>query len=204
MRRILVMGQYIVSITLIIATAIVYKQINFMRKYDLGFIMENKLIIEFPENKVNLDNYKMIKQEFQSHSGVKATTMSSSVPGRWRYWWRMWPTGEEETKTRMMNCLQVDYDFIPVYNFKLVAGKAFDPQLSDSSNRGMILNEAAVTGYGWKSPEEALSKTLNRNSNPIRGVFKNYHFKGLQNPVEPLGMFLFDEVKVTEIDQKAC
>ena len=192
-RRMLVMGQYIISITLIIATAIVYKQINFMRNYDLGFIMENKLIIEFPENKVNLDNYRTIKQEFQSHSGVKATTMSSSVPGRWRYWWRMWPTGEEETKTRMMNCLQVDYDFIPVYGFKLIAGKTFDPQLSDSSNRGMILNETAVAGYGWKSSEEALTKTLNRNSNPIRGVFKNYHFKGLQNPVEPLGMLLFDD-----------
>jgi putative ABC transport system permease protein len=80
-----------------------------------------------------------------------------------------------------------------VYGFELVAGEAFNPALSDSSNRGMILNEAAVTGYGWKSFEEALTKTLNRNANPVRGVFKNYHFKGLQNPIEPLGMFLFDD-----------
>jgi len=192
-RRILVMGQYIISIFLIIATVIVYKQLNYMRNFEMGFIMENKLILEFPENQVNLENYKLIKQEFQSHSGVQATTMSSSVPGRWRYWWRMWPTGEAETKTRMMNCLQVDYDFIPVYGFELIAGEAFNPALHDSSNRGMILNEAAINGYDWESTDVALTKTINQHKTPVRGVFKNYHFKGLQNPVEPLGMFLFDD-----------
>jgi len=75
----------------------------------------------------------------------------------------------------------------------LVAGEPFNPALSDSSNRGMILNEAAIYGYGWESPEVALTKTINQYAVPVKGVFKNYHFKGLQNPIEPLGMFLMDE-----------
>ncbi len=192
-RRILVIGQYVISITLIIATVIVFKQLLFMKNQSLGFIKEQKLILEFPENQVTLKNHKFVKEEFLRHSGIHAATISSSVPGRWRYWWRMWPTGEETEKTRMMNCLQVDYDFIPIYGLEVIAGRAFDPSLSDSSNQGMILNEAAIYGYGWESMEIALTKKMNRNSNPVIGVFKNYHFKGLQNPIEPLGMLLMED-----------
>lgn len=93
----------------------------------------------------------------------------------------------------MMNCLQVDYDFIPVYGLEIIEGKTFDISLSDSSNRGYILNEAAVYGYDWESPENALTKTLNEYRTPVRGVFKNYHFKGLQNAIEPLGMYLIED-----------
>lgn len=115
------------------------------------------------------------------------------MPGRWRYWWRIWPTGEADTKTRMMNCLQVDYDFISIYDLELLAGQAFDPALSDSTNRGWILNETAIRGYGWDTPEEAMRHTMGSYRAPVIGVFKDYHFKGLQNPIEPLGMFLITE-----------
>ena len=94
MRRILVLGQYIISITLIIATIIVYKQLLFMKNTSYGFIKENKLVIEFPEGQVTPENYQHIKDEFRNHSGIRAATISSSVPGRWRYYWRMWPSGE--------------------------------------------------------------------------------------------------------------
>jgi putative ABC transport system permease protein len=192
-RKILVIGQYVISIFLIMATMIVFKQLIFMKNQPMGFQKEAKLILEFPENQVTAENYKNIKEEFGSIFGVRATTISSSVPGRWRYWWRIWPTGEEDTKTRMMNCLQVDYDFIPVYGLELVAGQAFDPSLADSTNRGWILNEAAVSGYGWESYEEAMAMTMGNYRTPVRAVFRNYHFKGLQNPIEPLGMFLIQE-----------
>jgi len=192
-RKVLLIGQYTISIILIMATLIVFKQLLYMKNQSLGFNKESKLIIEFPENMVLPENYKEVKEEFRQHSGVKATCISSSVPGRWRYWWRIWPTGEEESKTRMMNCMQVDYDFISIYGLELVAGQAFDPALSDSTNQGWILNEAAVKGYGWNSPEEAISKTMGNYRSPIRGVFRDYHFKGLQNSIEPLGVFLMHE-----------
>jgi putative ABC transport system permease protein len=192
-RKILVIGQYAISITLIMATLIVFKQLLFMKNHPLGFNTETKLIIEFPEYQVTPENYKSVKEEFGRHAGISRTTISSSMPGRWRYWWRIWPTGESESKTRMMNCLQVDYDFISIYELELVAGQAFDPALSDSTNRGWILNEAAIRGYGWDSPEEAMTKTMGRYRAPVIGVFRDYHFKGLQNPIEPLGMFLIQE-----------
>ena len=192
-RKVLVVGQYAISIFLIMATMIVFKQLIFMKNQPMGFQKDFKLILEFPENQVTPENYMDIKEEFRGHAGVRATTISSSVPGRWRYWWRIWPTGEEANKTRMMNCLQVDYDFIPIYGLELVAGNAFDPALADSTNRGWILNEAAVSGYGWESFDEAMASTMGAYSSPVRGVFRNYHFKGLQNPIEPLGMFLIHE-----------
>jgi len=193
MRKLLVLGQYVISITLIIATMIVYKQLLFMKNSPYGFIRENKLVIEFPDGQVTPENYQHIKDEFRNHPGIRAATISSSVPGRWLYYWRMWPTGEEIEKTLMVNCLQVDYDFIPVYGLELIAGRAFDPNMSDSTNRGIILNEAALKAWDWASPETAMKKTIIDNGFPVTGVFKDYHFKGLQNPIEPMGMFLMNE-----------
>jgi len=193
MRKLLVLGQYVISITLIIATMIVYKQLLFMKNSPYGFIKENKLVIEFPDGQVTPENYQHIKDEFRNHPGIRAATISSSVPGRWLYYWRMWPTGEEIEKTLMVNCLQVDYDFIPVYGLELIAGQAFDPNMSDSTNRGIILNEAALKAWDWESPETAMKKTIIDNGFPVTGVFKDYHFKGLQNPIEPMGMFLMNE-----------
>lgn len=193
MRRILVLGQYVISITLIMATMIVYKQLLFMKNSPYGFIKGNKLVIEFPDGQVTPENYQHIKDEFRNHPGIRAATISSSVPGRWLYYWRMWPSGEEVEKTRMVNCLQVDYDFIPVYGLELIAGQAFDPNLSDSANHGILLNEAALKVWDWETPEAALKKAIIDNSFPVTGVLKDYHFKGLQNPIEPLGMFLMDE-----------
>jgi len=192
-RKILVTGQFTVSIGLVIIALVIQKQMVYMKNKPLGFIKEQKLIIQLPEGKVLFDNYERVKKEFLEHSGITATTISSSVPGRWRYFWRLWPTGEEESNTKMVNCLQADFDFISIYGLQVVAGEPFQKNLSPESNRGLLVNEAALSVFGWNSHEEALQKTINQNANPVRGILKNYHFKGLQSEIEPLGVFLIED-----------
>ena len=192
-RKILVSGQFAVSIGLVIIALVIQKQMIYMKNKPLGFIKEQKLIIQLPEGKVLFDDYKRVKNEFLEHPGITAATISSSVPGRWRYFWRLWPTGEEESNTKMVNCLQADFDFIPIYGLQVIAGEPFHEELSPESNRGFLVNEATLSVFSWNSHEEALQKTINQNANPVRGVLKNYHFKGLQSEIEPLGLFLIED-----------
>lgn len=58
-RKILVGFQYIISIVLIICTIFIFKQINFIRKYNLGIDIERTLVIQGPSN-TNFDNYDQI------------------------------------------------------------------------------------------------------------------------------------------------
>lgn len=192
-RKILVTGQFAVSIGLVIIALVIQKQMTYMKNKPLGFIKEQKLIIQLPEGKVLYDDAGMVKDEFMEHPGVTAATISSSVPGRWRYYWRLWPTGEAESNTQMVNCLQADFDFISVYGLQVIAGEPFHEELSPESNRGFLVNEATLSTFGWNSHDEALRKTINQNANPVRGILKNYHFKGLQSEIEPLGLFLIED-----------
>jgi putative ABC transport system permease protein len=192
-RKLLVAAQFAISISLIIMAIIINKQLIYMKNKPMGFDIDNKLVFEFPENKVNKDNLEMIKSEFEIHSGITASTISSSIPGRWRYFWRLWPTGDQENNVQMVNCLQGDYDFIPIYGLKVIAGQSIIEGQSSESNRGWIFNEAAIKIFGWKSFDEALRKTMGQRETPIRGIFKDYNFKGLQNEVEPLAFFEIQE-----------
>lgn len=194
LRKVLVVGQFALAIVLIIGTMVVHRQLAYMTNQYLGFDKNQKLVLEFPSEAVMPDNYQAVKAAFQQIPAVGGATISSSVPGRWMYLWRHWPTGEQASNTRAVNCFQVDYDFFAQYDLEMIAGQPFDPNLSPGqSNRGYILNEAAVAAFGWQSPEEAMTRTLGSRRTPVKGVMKNFHFRGLQSPVEPLGIFLIGE-----------
>lgn len=193
-RKILVVGQFAVATVLIIGMAVFHKQLGFMQNRYLGFDKEQKLVLEFNREYLNLNTYQSVKNELLAHPSVLGATFSSSVPGRWMYYWRMYPAGEEATNARAVNCFQTDYDFFKQYNIPFVTGRDFNKQLTgDRPGRAWIINEAAVDAFGWKSPEDALAKNINRPDNPVIGVVKNFHYRGLQSPIEPLMMFLMTD-----------
>jgi putative ABC transport system permease protein len=90
-----------------------------------------------------------------------------------------------------------DHEFIPDYGIKMVAGRAFQKGMSTDIGGAFLVNEAALKAFGWTSPEEALGKRLQTGYggriNPIIGVMKNFHYRGLQNEVEPLVMEYYPE-----------
>ncbi|PWB76090.1 hypothetical protein C3F09_01220 [candidate division GN15 bacterium] len=192
-RRIIVAAQFVMAIVLIAGSLTVYSQIDFMRTRSLGFNPEQKLVIEMPTNAVNGTNYKTVKSEFLSHTVAKGATFSSSVPGRWNYQWRTFPFGEEATNTHSVHWYQVDRDFLNEYGIEIIAGSPFGPDCNGAMCEGAIINEAAVATFGWSSPEEALTRKLWTANRPVVGVAKNFHFRGLQTAVEPMGLFIMGE-----------
>jgi len=192
-RKVLVIGQFVISITLIIGSIMVYRQLIYMKNQPLGFSIEKKFIIQFPREGVIRVNCDRIKSEYLEIPNVEEAAFSSSVPGRWKYLWRQWPSGEEETNTKLLNCMGVDHDYLGLYDIEIIAGRGFDKSLSDSSNDGWVLNLAAVRAFGWESAEEAMTHTMNDRDEPILGIAKDYHYHGLQSSIEPLGIFLFQD-----------
>ncbi len=192
-RKILVIGQFVISITLIIGSIMVYRQLIYMKNQPLGFSIEKKFVIQFPREGVTRVNCDRIKSEYVEIPNVNEAAFSSSVPGRWKYLWQQWPTGEREENAKLLNCMGVDHDYIPLYGIEIIAGRGFDRSLSDSSNDGWILNLAAIHAFGWESPEEAMTQTMNDREEPIQGIVEDYHYMGLQSTIEPLGIFLFQD-----------
>jgi putative ABC transport system permease protein len=191
-RTLLVVFQFVISVILISGTLVMSSQFDFMKNQHLGFKKEQKLILPLRGGISITENYEAVKDQFSQHVGITGATASSSVPGRSLSSFSISIVGEDDERVQDMYHLFFDHDFIPDYEIEIMAGRAFLKDMSTDIRGAFLINEAAVTAFGWSSPDEALGKRLRTGFggriNPIIGVTKNFHYRGLQSEVEPLIM----------------
>ena len=187
LRKGLVVAQFTIATGLIIGTLVVYHQLNFMRSQDLGFDKDQKMVMDTQGDSAKL----VLKQEVSRLPGVISTSMSASVPG-----------GEdhkaysqiENVKGNMqianLDLYFVDFDYIPQFKIKMVAGRPFSRQFMMDTTNSMILNEAAVKMFGYRSPQQAIGKKFSQweRQGTIIGVVKDFHFRSLQEVIKPLSI----------------
>jgi len=186
LRKILVLGQYAVTIVLITGTLVVYKQIDFMKNEHLGFDKEQKLIIP-ADFRVDPE---AVKAEFLGHPSISAASACWSVPGRTTNRIEAKLVGQADSRAQSMDFLYVDADFIPDYKIDMVAGRAFRKETLTDVRESFVLNETATDAFGFASPQEAVGIRMYEGGSgrigTIIGVTADFHFKGLQTVVEPL------------------
>jgi putative ABC transport system permease protein len=192
LRTVLVVFQFVISVILIFGTLVMSRQFDFMKNQYLGFSKEQKFVLPLRGSISIRDNYESVKDQFSNHMAITGATASSSVPGRSFSSFSISIVGEEDERVQDMYHFYYDHDFIPNYEIEMVAGRAFQKDMSTDIRGAFLINEAAVAAFGWNSPEDALGKRLRTGFggrvNPIIGVTKNFHYRGLQNEVEPLIM----------------
>jgi putative ABC transport system permease protein len=191
-QKVLVVGQFAISVFLVICTLTVFKQLNFMRGQALGFDMDQKLILRVKSNLDHLRrDYEAIKRDFISNPYVTGATVSSSVPGDHDDGGYYMTTREEDFSDVMrLKVNTVDYDFIPEYGIKMIAGRPFDKENRSDINEAFVINRAGLTELGIPTPEDAIGKRYqahyHRMWKTIVGVTENFHYRGMQEAVEPL------------------
>jgi putative ABC transport system permease protein len=192
LRRVLVVVQFSISSALILATLFMSEQVRFMKRGSLGFDQEQKLVV--PVRGVSLhDTYASVRDAFLGgNAAVRGAALSSGVPGRPVDNYAIKIVGEADDKNQSMWHMYFDEGFIPLYGIGMAAGRAFQKDMPTDVAGAFLINEAAVKAFGWTRPEEALGKRLQTGNGgrvlPIIGVTKDFHYRGLQAPVEPLVM----------------
>lgn len=187
-RSILVICQFALSIFLIIFTAAVYKQINFMQQRDMGIDKHNVLILP---NAGKLDNNRdAFKNLLHEQTGiVKASYTNNSFPGV-NNTTVFKSAGSEQD--HIMGVYYADFDHQEVIRFELKDGRYFSREFpSDSS--AILLNEAAVKEFGFDNPlQEEVIFNDNGQQERLRiiGVYKDFNFESLKSEVRPLAIRL--------------
>lgn len=184
-RRVLVVAQFVISIFLISATIIVYQQIQFVKKRDIGY--DNNNLIMIPSNPDVAKNYTIIKQEMLKTGMVNSVTRTfSPITG---VWWKSpipdWP-GKPANANIIVNGFTTDVDFTKTLGTELVRGKDFSGLPSDSS--ALMLNQAAVDAMGVKNPIGLQMRYRNQNYT-VTGIIKNLVMESPFKPVEPMMIF---------------
>ncbi len=188
LRKVLVLGQFAVTIFFIIGTLIVYKQLHFMQTTDLGFAKEQKLILSIEGDNLKNQQFEAVKTEFLANPQISGATVSSGVPGFGVGAWGTSLVGVQDSKAQTMSYLFLDFDFIKEYEMKIVAGRNFNREMVSDLNEAFIINETAANAFGFISPEQALNTQIagNPGQGTIIGIVKDFHYDGLQRKIEPM------------------
>lgn len=187
MRRGLVVAQFAISLSLIIATIVVYKQMRFMRQQDLGFKPDQTVVVTTG----TIPAAESFRHAVSGLPGVQSVSRSSSVPGREHTSaYSELENVHGDFQKSNVDLYFTDFDFIPQYKLHLVAGRAFNTQFRTDSTQAMLLNEAAVKMLGYPSPQAAIGRRFKQwgREGTIVGVLKNFHYHSLQQQIQPLSM----------------
>ncbi len=206
LRKTLVTLQFVISISVVICTFLMWNQLEFMRNTELGFNQEHLLLIPIQDTLVERQ-IPVIRHELQANPRILDITVSYQIPG----------VNVNsmvfvaETDSAMVNLgfrvLYVGKNYLKTMGMKLLAGRDFhDDVANDVRGQSFIVNETAAKKLGWyqpaqknASPEDALDKKLMSYGaeapGHVVGVVQDFNTHSLHNAVEPTVLVPMDEAR---------
>ncbi len=186
-RGILVVFQFTVSIVIIIGSIVVYNQLNFMTKKDIGFSKDNLIVIR------RVDAFWKQMESFRTQlleiPGIEKTGFSRAVPGTEFNNNAFFNDDDPEKNTYLINQTSVSFDFPEALGVQLTEGRFFSREYGSDST-SVLINEAAVRSLGLKDP---VGKFILQPAGPqqwnrlqIIGVMKDFNIESMHKAITPV------------------
>ena len=184
LRKVLVVLQFTISITLIVGTLIMHRQIVYMIERDPGFNKDQLLVLE---NEGALGaNAKSFKETISTIPGVASVASSSSVPGNSNNYNGYMVEGKKD-ETILMWTDFVDYKFLETYNLQLRSGRFFNKEFPADA-QACLLNESALKKFNIDPGKLRIMGYRDSGKvdyYPIIGVVKDFIFESQRNQIAP-------------------
>jgi len=187
LRNVLVVGQFGISIFLIVGTGVVYRQLRFIQHRDPGYNRDQVLVVKDMDG---MTHAGILKQQLQNIPGVTAVTGSDFTPTNDRRW-HNWGTAIKGNYLSVETQLWiVDPDYIPTMGMQMATGRNFEAgRLTDTS--GIIINEAAARQFGIA--QDPIGKTIHYAGYlhgpadfTVIGVVKDFNYSSIKSVIQPL------------------
>jgi putative ABC transport system permease protein len=185
-RKILVVFQFTISIGLIVGTVMIFRQVSYLNKADLGFNPDNIIMMRINQSKVSRD-FETFRNELLKNPDIINITALDDIIGESHNTHEFWFEGMKEKEWRFFPALVVRYDFLETFGIELVAGRDYNRENKTDPESALLVNEALVRHMGWSSNEEALGKkfrSLSGDEN-IVGVFRDFQPTSFHEPAGP-------------------
>jgi putative ABC transport system permease protein len=195
LRKGLVIGQFAVTVILIIGSLVVYRQIRFMSSQELGMNIDRVLVVR-PPNLTSWDSTFISRMNSMTHElteirGIQGAATSWNVMGgETGRSFNVRRLDQDNTVRYTMRHNAISMGWLGLYKIKVIAGRDytytdFNPDFGKVHN--LIINESATKLLGFSTPQDAIGKTILRGQREwtVVGVIDNYHQKSLRYPIEP-------------------
>ena len=221
LRRGLVIFQFAISITMIISTWMVSKQLSYIHTKNLGYAKDQILYVTMNSEKTR-KKIGTLRQELLKHSQISHVAASYLVPhsGSWSNGTYSLQNPDNTMRRAEIDNAQVGPTFVQTMGISIIAGSNFTNDKADKN--GILVNETLVKMMGWKIGDQGkfnpLGKILETNFDEqgrartkyrVIGVMRDFHLRSLHQNVLPLairktidrGWALLVRVKAQNIQQ---
>lgn len=199
LRKGLVVVQFMASVVLISGIFIIYKQLGYLLHRDLGMNIDQVLVVERPgiaqKDRTAFNSaIDVFRAELLKDGQIQSVSASATIPGKQReYKASVKRLGANESEAATARFNSMDYDFMDVFQMKLLAGRTFSKAFPSDPDTAAIITASMVKLLGFKTPEEAIGQTLaipEFEWNPIVvGVVNDYHQVSLKKVLDPTIFF---------------
>ena len=187
--KLLIAFQFVISISLIIATITVVKQLNYMQSSDLGINYEQTLTCTLRGEKFQgdaeerLSSKQALKERLLTNPAIRGVTFLNQLPGKITNTWTwVLPDREDGIPVRVINA---DPDFIDLMEIEVTEGRNFSYETRTDLDYRFLINEEAVKQFGLPDP---VGSTTNSGGYTIIGIVKDFHYNSLHTKIEPMAI----------------
>jgi putative ABC transport system permease protein len=187
----LVVFQFILSTTLIGCSLIAFRQINFIRKFDIGFNTAQTISLRGPasvnSDSMRLQHYRAFRDEAIRTGFFTVGTSSMNIPGQEPRFHdeNVRLPGSTNEKQQSYSVSWIDDGYLETFGLTLLAGRNFSPNDNDNF---CLINEMTSKTLGFNNPSEAVNVEFITDSAKkvmIIGVIRDFHNESLKKSIEP-------------------
>ncbi|CAD5270508.1 MULTISPECIES: ABC transporter permease [unclassified Imperialibacter] len=193
LRKALVSFQFAISIFLVIATVIVYQQINHMTDQKLGFNSSNTMVIK--AGSALKDSGPFFRSKLLESPNIESVATSTTYPSQFIGDWGYSTVGDVKENYSLYTMFADSY-YLETMGVELAQGRFFSRELA-SDTASIVLNEAAVRELGWDDP---IGQRLERTEGvfTVIGVVKDFNFSSLKRKIGSLAIRYDPEIHKTK------
>jgi len=177
LQKSLVVVQFSLASFLIIATAVIFLQFNFLTNQPLGYDDTNLVSVDVSQT--SNAQVQLIKYQLTKNTGI--VNVAAKNGGQWNTTVKT-SNGPEVTFAYET----IDENYLPLLNVPVVSGRNFSTDYPGDSAHSILVNEEFVKQAGWKTPigQQAIFYDGNEKFTVV-GVVKDYHYRPLTEKIGP-------------------
>jgi putative ABC transport system permease protein len=196
LRQGLVVSQFVIGITLIISTLIIWRQHQYMLTKSLGYDQSQLLNVEVkkPQSRLRLD---VLTTELEAMEEV-----ASAVPASWdgsASYPINFPVQVEQADGRMQRIsgtglVYTSYDWVETLGINLLEGRDFSEEYGTDAEQAFLVNEemrrrmgdTSLMGRTVRASYAEFGQVLYEKSGRVVGTFEDFHVRDLRNEIQPM------------------
>ncbi|MEQ8245409.1 ABC transporter permease [Fulvivirga sp.] len=187
-RRVLVIFQFVLSISFISTTIITNQQLSHVLNKDLGLNKDN--IVYFPTRSAS-KSAEAFRNDLLNIPGIESVAYSNFNPinisnstssPQW--------SGKPEDDQNFFHVIQTDYAFLETFDIELLQGNNL-PQTVDTTLVHFLINEEAARIMGLTDPV-GQEISVWGDKGVISGLMRDFHHQSLFQGIEPVIVYQTD------------